>query len=121
MNVTKITTDDQIKYDPFLVETIVKPRDKENVLENTNKVKENWDNKKLQDTISMLENNIQTSEDSSPLSYNSAPSISNMKEASKLIKEIDFEDLTQNINNLFENLNTENIAKLFIEAADIKL
>ncbi|MFN3194685.1 MAG: hypothetical protein ACE364_01880 [Chlorobiota bacterium] len=121
MNVTKITTDDQIKYDPFLVETIVKPRDKENILVKKNESNENWDIKKLNDTISSLENSIQKVDDSSPLSYKSAPSINNITEASKLIKEIDYKDLTQNINKLFDNLNTKNISKLFIEAADMKL
>ena len=89
MNVTNITTDDQIKYDPFLVETIVKPKDKEKVHSNRVEDNNNWDSNILKDTLSNLENNIQQSEDSSPLSYSSAPPLTSNQEASNLIDSID--------------------------------
>lgn len=120
MNVTNITTENDVKYDKFLIETVVKTKDTARTVNEKSLHKSSWESKILSTGISKLENNIQSSEDTSPLSYSSAPSISNSSEASKVINEIDKNDLIKNIGNIFNNLKVDNISNLFMAESDAK-
>jgi len=120
MNVTNITTEDRVKFDPFLVETIVKPKDTNKVKSQNVLEKSDWESNILKNGISKLENSIQSTDDTSPLSYNSAPPINNNKEAVKVINEIDKTDLINNIDEIFNNLKIESISNLFLAESDFK-
>lgn len=118
MNITKITTEANTKYDPFLVETLVK-LDKTDDSKNVKNVdKLDWSSQILKEGISKLENSIQSNEDTSPLSYKSAPPVETMQEAKKVLSEINLDDLTKNVNSIFNNLNPERISNLFIEESN---
>jgi hypothetical protein len=93
LNITKISVEGNVKYDPFLVETLVKS-DKSSNLKNEGKSdRVDWSSEILKDGLSKLENSIQSSEDTSPLSYKSAPAVMTMQDAQKVLSEIDTDDL----------------------------
>ena len=119
MNITKITTESKVNYDQFLVETLVKPDDTTKVKSNKPSEIADWSTEILKEGLNKLENNIHSSDDTSPLSYNSAPSIDTMQEAQKVLSEINSDDLVNNINNIFDGLNLERISNLLLEGADI--
>ena len=118
MNITKITTEANVKYDPFLVETLVKSDDTSK--SNTNKPldKADWSSEILKSGLNKLENSIQSNDDTSPLSYSSAPTVETMQKKKKVLSEINTDDLVKNINSIFSGLNAEKIADLFLEEAD---
>lgn len=118
MNITKITNETNVKYDPFLVESLVKSND---ASKSTNKVQNDrtdWSSEILKEGISRLENSIQSNEDTSPLNLKSAPTVDTFQDAKKVLSEIDTSDLVKNINNIFSGLNAEKISNLFLEEAN---
>lgn len=118
MNITKITTEANVKYDPFLVETLVKSDDTNKSNINKSLDKADWSSEILKSGLNKLENNIQSNDDTSPLSYSSAPTVETMQDAQKVLSEINTYDLVKNINSIFSGLNAERIADLFLEEAD---
>lgn len=119
MNITKITTEANVKYDPFLVEALVKSGDTTKVKSNKANDIADWSTVILKEGLSKLENNIQSNDDTSPLSYNSAPTVETMQHAQKVLSEINTDDLVKNINDIFAGLNAERISSLFLEEADV--
>lgn len=119
MNITKITSEANVNYDPYLVETLIKSEDTTKVKTIKSKDVADWSTEILKDGLDKLENNIQFSDDSSPLSYNSAPTVETMKDAQKVLSEINTNDLVKNVNDIFSGLNTERISNLFLEEADV--
>lgn len=118
MNITKITTEANVKYDPFLVETLVKSDDTSKATTKKPIDKADWSSEILKSGLSKLENNIQSNEDTSPLSFKSAPTVETMQDAQKVLSEINTDDLVKNINSIFSGLNAERISSLFLEEAD---
>lgn len=118
MNITKITTEANVKYDPFLVETLVKSDVTSKSNTNKHLDKADWSSDILKDGLNELENNIQSNDDTSPLSYNSAPAVETMQDAQKVLSEINTDDLVKNINEIFSGLNAERISSLFLEEAN---
>lgn len=118
MNITKITTEANVKYDPFLVETLVKSNSTGDVSKSKTTDKADWSTGILKEGLQKLENNIQSNDDTSPLSFKSAPTVETMQDAQKVLSEIDTDDLVKNINEIFAGLNTERISSLFLEEAD---
>lgn len=119
MNITKITTDAKVKYDPFLVETLVKSDTTGDMSKSKTTDKADWSNEILKEGLQKLENNIQSNDDTSPLNYNSAPTVETMQDAQKVLSEINNDDLVKNISEIFAELNAERISSLFLEEADV--
>lgn len=118
MNITKITTESNVKYDPFLVETLVKSDDTSKSKNNKSVDRADWSSEILKKGISKLENSIQSNEDTSPLNFKYAPTVESFQDAQKVLSEIDTNDLVKNIDNIFSGLNAERISNLFVEEAN---
>ena len=119
MNITKITNEANVKYDPFLVETLVKPNASSDISKTKTADKADWSTEILKDGLSKLDNNVQLNEDTSPLNYSSAPRVETMQYAQKVLSEINTDDLVKNINDIFAGLNAERTSSLFLEEADV--
>lgn len=119
MNITKITTENTAKYDPYLVETLVNTGSTQKVKTLKPTQKPDWESEVLRQGLEKLENSIQQNDDTSPLSYDKAPSVETMQDAQRVLSEINTEDLVRNVNNIFAGLNSERISTLFLEEADV--
>ena len=120
MNISKIHNEGAIQYDKFLIDKLVTEKADISETKETDKSNESWRLDILNEGLTKLENNIQSKEDTSPLSYNSAPPIENMTQAEEVISELNMDEIKNNINNIFADFNTSNLVDLFSETADMK-
>lgn len=114
MKVAAIHNNNDVKFDKYLVDILINEKDTVEAKERETPQSKDWENIILNEGLNKLENSIQNLEDNSPLSYKNAPSINSLDDANKVLREINSQDLIENFDSIFSNLNIGNISSLFM-------